>query len=216
MRKYVLVGVQGCGKGTQAKMLVDALGLVHISTGDLFRWHIGGHTKLGGRIRRIVASGELVPDDLVQEMMRERLEQHDWSFGFILDGFPRNVAQARFFVERYDVDAVVVIDVPDQVVLDRIMNRRLCQQCGRDFNLLFSPPQKRDTCDACGGTLEQRKDDHPDAVKGRLRDYHEKTEPMIELLRQKERVVVVDGTQKPAAIQAAIRQGLGLPPQPEK
>jgi adenylate kinase len=216
MRKYVLVGVQGCGKGTQAKMLVDDFGLVHISTGDLFRWHIGSHTKLGGRITRIVASGELVPDDLVQDMMRERLDQHDWSFGFILDGFPRNVTQARFFVERYDVDAVVVIDVPDQVVLDRIMNRRLCKDCGRDFNLLFSPPVKPDTCDSCGGTLQQRKDDHPDAVKGRLKDYHEKTEPMIEILKRKERVLLVDGTQKPNAIQAAIRDGLGLPSRSSK
>jgi adenylate kinase len=216
MRKYVLVGVQGCGKGTQAKMLVDDFGLVHISTGDLFRWHIGSHTKLGGRITRIVASGELVPDDLVQDMMRERLDQHDWSFGFILDGFPRNATQARFFVERYDVDAVVVIDVPDQVVLDRIMNRRLCKDCGRDFNLLFSPPAKAGICDSCGGALQQRKDDHPDAVRGRLKDYHEKTEPMIGILKQKERVLVVDGTQKPDAIQAAIREGLGLPTRASK
>src|SRR5262249_56582185 len=126
MHKYIIMGVQGCGKGTQAKMLATTFGLVHISVGDIFRWHIQSHTKLAARIRRLTSSGELVPDDIVEEVVKQRLEQHDWNYGYILDGFPRNQHQAEFFLESYDIDAVIYIDVPDQVVTDRILNRRLC------------------------------------------------------------------------------------------
>src|SRR5689334_13883596 len=101
MRKYIIMGPQGSGKGTQAKLLVEDLGLVHISVGDIFRWHVQNHTKIGARVRRIVAAGELVPDELVAEVVRQRLDQHDWNYGFILDGFPRNATQARFFLESY-------------------------------------------------------------------------------------------------------------------
>ncbi len=99
MRKYVIMGVQGCGKGTQAKMLCQDLELVHISVGDIFRWHVQSHTKLGARVKRIVASGQLVSDEMVEEIVRERLDQHDWNYGFIVDGFPRNEKQAGFFLE---------------------------------------------------------------------------------------------------------------------
>src|SRR5271168_1418555 len=124
MYKYVIMGIQGCGKGTQAKLLSKDFNLVHISVGDIFRWHIQSHTKLAARIRRFTAAGELVPDEVVEEIVRGRLDQHDWNYGFILDGFPRNRRQAAFYLECYDIDAVILIDVPDQVVLDRIMNRR--------------------------------------------------------------------------------------------
>src|SRR5262249_38691807 len=112
MHKFVIMGVQGSGKGTQAKMLAHELDLVHVSVGDIFRWNIQNPTKLAARIKRRVAGGELVPDDVVEEVMRDRLDQHDWNFGFILDGFPRNRAQAEFYLENYDVDAVIVIEVP--------------------------------------------------------------------------------------------------------
>jgi adenylate kinase len=102
MRKFVVMGPQGCGKGTQAKLLAKDFELVHISVGDIFRWHVQSHTKLGARVKRIVASGQLVPDELVDDIVRERLDQHDWNYGFILDGYPRNEAQALFFLERYD------------------------------------------------------------------------------------------------------------------
>ena len=211
MRKYVIMGVQGCGKGTQAKRLVEDFGLVHISVGDIFRWNIQNRTKLGAKVKRIVSAGQLVPDELVHGLVQERLEQHDWGQGFILDGFPRNAAQAEFFVERYDVDAVLVIQVPDEVVLERIVNRRLCSGCGRDFNLKFQPPKTPDTCDDCGGQLAQRPDDQPGPIRDRLNDYHSQTEPAIELFRKKkERVVVVDGTQLPDKVQAFIRAQLGL------
>ncbi|MCL4822398.1 MAG: nucleoside monophosphate kinase [Vicinamibacteria bacterium] len=211
MRKYVIMGVQGCGKGTQAKMLCQDLELVHISVGDIFRWHVQSHTKLGARVKRIVASGQLVSDEMVEEIVRERLDQHDWNYGFIVDGFPRNEKQAGFFLESYDIDAVILIDVPDQVVMERIMSRRLCAKCGLDYNLIFHRPKKEGVCDVCGGILLQRADDNEDAVRLRLKDYHDQTEPILELFRRKELVVVVDGRRKPEEIQAEIRERLHLP-----
>lgn len=204
MRKYIIMGVQGCGKGTQAKLLKETFDLVHISVGDIFRWHIQTHTKLGARIRRILQSGQLVPDDTVEEVVRERLNMHDWNFGFILDGFPRSRHQAEFFLESYDIDAVILIHVPDAVVLERLLNRRLCEKCGLDYNLIFHRPAVADCCDVCGGRLAARADDTPQAVRERLADYHTKTEPILELFRTKELVVVVDGTQAPAAVQQEI------------
>lgn len=210
MRKYIIMGVQGCGKGTQAARLKEAYDLVHISVGDIFRWNIQAHTKLAARIKRIMAEGQLVPDEIVEEIMRRRLDEHDWNYGFILDGFPRNRPQAEFFLETYDIDAVILIDVPDKVVLQRILARRLCEKCGLDYNLMFHRPAKDGTCDVCGGKLITRSDDNQEAVASRLQDYHEKTAPIIDLFKKKELVVAVDGTKKPDQIQADIRKQLKL------
>ena len=211
MRKYLIMGPQGCGKGTQAKLLKQDFNLVHISVGDIFRWHIQNHTKLGARVKRIVASGQLVPDDLVWEVVKERLELHDWNYGFILDGFPRNETQALAFLESYDIDAVIEIDVPDERVFERMLSRRLCSSCGLDYNLIQHRPKVADACDVCGGQLVQRPDDNPDAIRDRLADYHAKTRPILELFGKKELVVAVDGTRSPKEIQADIRKQLGLP-----
>jgi adenylate kinase len=210
MHKYIVMGPQGCGKGTQAKMLETDFDLVHISVGDIFRWQVQRHTKLGARVKRIVASGLLVPDEMVNEVVTERLELHDWNYGFILDGFPRNENQAVFFLERYDVDAVLLIEVPDEVVLERIMSRRLCSGCGLDYNLIFHRPAISDRCDVCKSGLVARADDNLDAVKGRLRDYREKTQPIIDLFGRKELVVAVDGTKASVAVQSELRERLGL------
>lgn len=211
MHKYIIMGVQGCGKGTQAKMLKEEFDLAHISVGDIFRWHIQSHTKLAARIQRIVARGELVPDEIVAEVVKERLDQHDWNYGFILDGFPRNRPQAEFFLESYDINAVILIHVPDEVVLARIMSRRLCGQCGLDYNLIHHRPAVEDTCDVCHGRLITRSDDTQEAVHSRLLDYHSKTEPILELFRRKELIIVADGTKTPADVQQEIRQQLRLP-----
>jgi adenylate kinase len=212
MRKFIIMGVQGCGKGTQAKMLAHDFDLVHISVGDIFRWHIQSRTKLAARIRRIIAAGELVPDEVVEEVVRGRLDQHDWNFGFILDGFPRNAHQAEFFLESYDIDAVIHIDVPDSVVMERIVNRRLCSKCGLDYNLIFHHPAQAGVCDVCKGNLIARADDTPNAVSERLRDYHSKTKPILGLFRRKELILTVDGTKPAADIQLDMRCQLRLDP----
>lgn len=210
MYKYVIMGIQGCGKGTQAKMLAKKVDAVHISVGDIFRWHIQSHTKLAARIGRCTAAGELVPDDTVEEIVRGRLDQHDWNYGFILDGFPRNRRQAEFFLESYNIDAVIQIDLDDQIVLDRVMNRRLCGKCGLDYNLIFHRPANPTVCDVCGGSLISRADDNHDALASRLRDYHGKTAPILDLFKRKKLVIEVDGSQPVAAVHEEILEKLGL------
>ena len=210
MHKYVIMGAQGCGKGTQAHMLKAKLDLVHISVGDVFRWHIQSRTKLGAQVKRIVASGNLVGDEIVEGIVRRRLDEHDWNYGFILDGFPRSVTQAQFFLESYDIDAVIHIKVPDDVVRERVLSRRLCAACGLDYNLISHRPEKEDVCDVCGGNLISRPDDTAEVLTERLHDYHSKTEPVLELFRRKELVLDIDGTAKPKAIQGQIRSRLGV------
>ena len=141
MRKYVIMGVQGSGKGTQSVMLASDLDLVHISVGDIFRWNVQNHTKVGAQVRRTMAVGELVSDDLVEGIVQDRLTQHDWNYGFIIDGFPRNERQAEFFLESYDIDGVIHLDLPDSEVRRRVLARRLCAGCGLDYNLLASSPE---------------------------------------------------------------------------
>jgi len=210
MRKYIVMGVQGSGKGTQAKLLADAFDLEHISVGDVLRWNVEHHTKLGAQVRRIVAAGELVGDDLVEEVVRRRLDEHDWNYGFIVDGFPRNQPQARFFLESYDLDAVILLDLPDSLVERRVLSRRLCSRCGLDYNLISSRPAVADVCDVCGGRLVPRDDDTAEALRARLRDYHAKTRPVLELFRAKEVVLEVDASQPAADVQAEIRKRLGV------
>lgn len=210
MGKFVIMGVQGCGKGTQAKMLKEACDLVHISVGDIFRWNLQAHTKLAARIKRIMSEGQLVPDEIVEEIVRRRLDEHDWNYGFILDGFPRNRRQAEFFVESYDVDAVLLIEVPDGVVLERIQARRICEACGLDYNLMFHRPADEGVCDVCKGPLSRRADDNESAVRARLKDYHEKTQPIVEFFRKKALVVVTDGTRAPQEIHGDLRRQLKL------
>lgn len=211
MRKYVIMGVQGCGKGTQAGIMARDLDLVHISVGDIFRWHVQQHTKLGAQVRRIVAAGELVGDDLVERVVRDRLDAHDWNFGFVVDGFPRNRRQAEFFLESYDIDGVIHLELPDAEVRRRVLARRLCSRCGMDYNLIADRPEVEGRCDVCGGELVSRADDTEEALAARLRDYHTKTDPVLELFRGKEFVVTVDARPDKVTVQQKIREGLGLP-----
>jgi adenylate kinase len=212
MRKYVIMGVQGSGKGTQGQMLASDLDLVHISVGDIFRWNVQNHTKMGALVRRTMAAGELVGDDLVESVVRERLTQHDWNHGFIIDGFPRNRRQTEFFLESYDIDGVIVLDLPDSEVRRRVLNRRLCASCGINYNLIDSSPKVPGRCDSCGGELVTREDDTEEALAVRLRDYHEKTNPVLDLFRRKEYVFTVDARPAPEVVQEQIRKCLGLPP----
>jgi adenylate kinase len=212
MRKYVIMGVQGSGKGTQAALLARDLDLTQISVGDIFRWNVQNHTKLGAQVRRIMAAGALVDDDLVESVVRGRLTEHDWNYGFIVDGFPRNRRQAEFFLESYDIDGVIHLDLPDEEVQRRVLARRLCSRCGADYNLIAHRPENEDTCDVCGGQLTSREDDTPDALTSRLRDYHEKTNPVLELFARKEFVFTVDARPAKEDVQQEIRKRLHLPP----
>src|SRR5487761_180809 len=211
MRKYVIMGVQGSGKGTQSKLLARDLDLVHISVGDIFRWNVQQHTKLGAQVRRTMADGELVADDTVEDIVKDRLAEHDWNYGFIIDGFPRNRRQAEFFLESYDIDGVIELDLPDSEVRRRVLNRRLCSGCGMDYNLIEDSPAVEGKCDACGGELVTREDDTEEALAVRLRDYHEKTNPVLDLFRRKEYVATIDARPGKDEIQQAIREHLHLP-----
>lgn len=210
MRKYVIMGVQGSGKGTQAKMLARDFDLVHISVGDIFRWHVQFHTKIGAQVKRVVAAGQLVGDDLVESVVQERLHEHDWNYGFIIDGFPRNRRQAEFFLETYDIDGVINLHLDDVEVERRVLSRRLCSNCGLDYNLIAHRPQNEATCDVCGGQLMLRADDHPEALANRLSDYHAKTRPVIQIFERKEFVVTIDATHPRDAVYADICGQLGL------
>jgi adenylate kinase len=212
MRKYVMMGVQGSGKGTQSELLCEDLDMVHISVGDIFRWHVQNHTKLGAQIRRTMNAGELVGDDMVASTVRDRLDQHDWNFGFVVDGFPRNARQAEFFMETYDIDGVIHLEIPDDEVRRRVLSRRLCPNCGMDYNLIADRPEVEGCCDICGHELVTRADDTPEALDARLRDYHAQTRPVLELFRRKEAVYDVDARGPADEVQATIRELLGLPP----
>jgi adenylate kinase len=213
VRKYVIMGIQGSGKGTQAKLLAEDLDLVHMSVGDIFRWNVQNHTKLGAQVRRIVAAGLLVDDELVESVIRERLTTHDWNYGFVIDGFPRNGRQAEFFLESYDIDGVINLELPDSEVERRVLARRLCSGCGLDYNLIAHRPEVQDVCDVCGSQLVVREDDNPEALAVRLREYHDKTTPVIELFQRKEFVASFDATRSIPEIQAEIRTRFDLPQQ---
>jgi adenylate kinase len=211
VRKYVIMGVQGSGKGTQAALLCETFDLVQIGVGDILRWNVQNHTKLGAQVRRIVDAGQLVGDDLVEKIVRDRLVEHDWNHGFVIDGFPRNHGQAEFFLESFDIDAVVILELPNDEVERRVLSRRLCSQCGLDYNLMAHRPQIEDVCDVCGGRLVSRGDDTPEALATRLGEYYEKTEPVIAIFERKEFVVHVDATGSKQQVFEEICARLGLP-----
>ena len=210
MHKYVIMGVQGSGKGTQAKLLVDGFDLEHISVGEIFRWNVQHRTKLGAHVRRVMAAGELVSDDLVETVVRDRLSLHDWNYGFVLDGFPRTARQAAFFLETFDLDAVILLELDDHEVARRVLARRVCGRCGLDYNLIAHRPNVADTCDVCRSPLVSREDDTEEALAARLAAYHAQTRPLIELFERKEFVARVDASRPVEDVQADIRTALSL------
>ncbi|HCZ06881.1 MAG: adenylate kinase [Thermotogota bacterium] len=183
--RLVFLGPPGAGKGTQAKILSKKLGIPHISTGDMLREAIASGSELGKRVETIVSSGALVSDDLMAEIVRERLSQADCSNGFILDGYPRTVNQAETLKEILKelgtkLDLVILIDVDEETLVERITSRRVCPNCHAVFNLKNNPPKKDNICDHCGTQLVQREDDTEEVVRNRYKIYLEKTHPLIE------------------------------------
>lgn len=189
--KIILLGPPGAGKGTQAEILSTKLNLNTISTGVMLRTAIREKTNLGEIAAKYINDGKLVPDDVVVGIVKERLTQPDCENGFILDGFPRTTQQAVALSESdIKIDKVLLLDVPDDVIVERLSGRRECKQCGTPYHIKFNPSAKGDICEKCGGELICRKDDNVDTVKNRIKIYHEKTEP-IKAFYEKQGILVV-------------------------
>ncbi len=199
----ILLGPPGSGKGTQAVRLTKELGIPHISTGDLFRENISKDTALGQRAKTFMNAGKLVPDEVVLDMLFDRVARPDCAKGYLLDGFPRTLPQAEAFEKHLAPGTeVVVIDleVADDIIVKRVAGRLTCQKCGHIHNLYFSPPLKEGFCDKCAGELIQRADDKPEVVQERLRVYHTQTKPLVEYYAKKGLLQRFDGTKSPDEI----------------
>lgn len=205
----MLFGPPGVGKGTQAAEIVKRTGVAHISTGDMLREAMREDTPLGRKVRTVVDRGDLVPDDLVGELVATRLGREDARLGFLLDGYPRTVFQARFLDEVLagrgeTIDAVVSLEVPEAEILDRLTGRRVCAECGANYHVLHNRPRVEGRCDACGGALERRMDDAPETVSERLRVYAERTAPVLDHFRAEGVLATVDGTGRVEQVLARI------------
>lgn len=202
--RLILLGPPGSGKGTQGVRLAERLGLPQISTGDLFRKNISENTALGRKAQEYMSKGLLVPDDLVLDMVDDRLTQDDTANGFILDGFPRTIPQADGLgkiLEMYGVgiDHVVFINLDDEEIIGRLSARRTCSHCGAIYHLVTSPPKQANVCDKCGSvdTLTQREDDVPETIRERLVVYHDQTQPLVDYYERAGLLRTVDGAQSP-------------------
>lgn len=199
----ILLGPPGSGKGTQAVRVSKALGIPHISTGDLFRENIKNGTDLGKKAKEYVDSGKLAPDDLVIDMLFNRVSQPDAKKGYLLDGFPRTIAQAKSLQKKLDdrVNLIVLsLDVDDEVLVKRITGRLVCQKCGHIHHTQFSPPHSPETCDLCQGLLKQRSDDTEKVVRDRLVVYHEQTKPLINFYKDSSRFYLINGDRSPESV----------------
>lgn len=193
MANIVIFGPPGSGKGTQAALLSESFGLPHISTGNILRHCIESGTALGLKAKGYMDSGELVPDEIVDEMVSERLSQTDCVSGFILDGFPRDIHQAHALDEFSKIDMVLDIRVADDEIVKRVGQRMVCE-CGQTYSVPDNPPKKRGVCDICSERLQRRDDDTPETVLRRLEVYHKKTEPLIGFYRKRGLLREIDGS----------------------
>jgi adenylate kinase len=208
----ILLGPPGAGKGTQAVRIAERLGLAHVATGDLFRENLSKGTELGQRAKGFMEAGKLVPDELVLEMLFDRVSKPDCAGGYLLDGFPRTLPQAKALSERLAGQPVqtISLEVPDDQLVERASGRLLCKGCSHIHHATFSPPKTDGVCDACGGELYRRKDDDPEVVRQRLVVFHQETQPMIDYYREQGSLQVVDGTQSPDDVFAALTALLGV------
>jgi len=209
----ILLGLPGAGKGTQAKLLADNLGLLHISTGDMFREAAAAGTELGNRAQEYMSRGELVPDEVTIGMLLERIAQPDAAEGIMLDGFPRTIPQAEALDGALNergtpIDAVLYIQVPESELMTRLTGRWTCSQCGEIYHMQTKPPKTAGVCDLDGGTLTQRADDQPDTVKARLDTNREWTEQLATYYGNASKLHEIDGTGDPSGITARLMSAI--------
>ena len=197
--KIIMLGAPGAGKGTQAKKVAKKYNIPHISTGDIFRANIKEGNELGKRAKEYMDKGELVPDDITIGMLLDRIHKADCKNGFVLDGFPRTIPQAKSLSEALSklnekIDYAINIDVPDDSIITRMSGRRACLSCGSTYHIKYSAPKKENICDNCGSELVIRDDDKPETVKKRLDVYHKQTQPLIDYYDNENILANVDGT----------------------
>ena len=197
--KIIMLGAPGAGKGTQAKKIAEKYSIPHISTGDIFRANIKNNTELGQKAKTYMDKGELVPDELVVDLIMDRFKEADCANGYVLDGFPRTIPQAECLTEALNklgskVDYAIDVDVPDENIVKRMGGRRACVGCGATYHLVYAAPKKDGICDVCGGELILRDDDKPETVEKRLHVYHDQTQPLIDYYTKAGILKSVDGT----------------------
>ena len=212
--KIIMLGAPGAGKGTQAKLIADKYQIPHISTGDIFRANIKEGTELGMKAKSFMDAGGLVPDELVIDLVVDRLTWEDAKNGYVLDGFPRTIPQAEALTKALaekgeKIDAAIDIDVPDENIINRMGGRRACVSCGATYHIVNIPPKVEGKCDKCGADLILRDDDKPETVKNRLEVYHEQTQPLIDYYKAEGILKEVDGTVDMNDVFNAIVQILG-------
>lgn len=198
--KVIMLGAPGAGKGTQAGLLAKEYGILHISTGDIFRANIKNGTDLGKKAKTFMDSGELVPDSLTCDLVMDRISQDDCKNGFVLDGFPRTIPQAQALdkalkAKSMTMDAAIDVDVKDSSIIKRMSGRRVCLSCGATYHTEFNPTKKEGICDACGAKTVLRDDDRPQTVQKRLSVYHTQTQPLIDFYKNQGILHTVDGSQ---------------------
>jgi adenylate kinase len=207
--KIIMLGAPGAGKGTQAKRIADKYSIPHISTGDIFRANIKNGTELGNKAKSFMDQGLLVPDELVVDLVVDRVKQADCENGYVFDGFPRTIPQAEALDNALtaineSIDYAVNVEVPDENIVNRMAGRRACINCGATYHLVHIPTKVEGICDVCGNELVLRDDDKPETVLKRLNVYHEQTQPLIDYYQEKGILVEVDGTKDMAEVFTAI------------
>ncbi len=203
--KLILLGAPGAGKGTQAEKIVDKFGIPAISTGNILRAALKEGTEMGLKAKTYMEAGQLVPDDVVIGIIKDRLKEKDCEKGFILDGFPRTIPQAQALEDAgIVIDKVLDIEVPDEKITARMSGRRVCAKCANSYHMLYKKPKVEGVCDACGGELIQRKDDAPETVQARLKEYHEMTEPLKDFYSELGKLVIVEGQEEVADTTALV------------
>lgn len=181
----IMFGPPGGGKGTYSSRIGEKYGIPHVATGDIFRGEVSEDSELGKKVKGYLDQGELVPDDVVNEVVKKRLSENDCQDGFILDGYPRTLPQAEALDEMANIDLVIVLEVSEEVIVNRLSNRRICRKCGEIYNLKSLPPKEKGICDKCGGELYQREDDKPEVIRNRLEAYRKRTQPLIDFYQKR-------------------------------